>query len=125
MSLLTQIVNIQAETVAANGDTGWQPSGEVERLAVDIDVTSIRGASTPGITFFLDREGQDGNGYPMYSPSGLTSSGVLSQSIGPGLQTAVLPSASTRLRWTLQGLRFRPRLEPELTLPLKIFRPRL
>ncbi len=103
MSVLTQIINIQSETVITDGDSGWQPSGAVERLAVDLDVASLRGASTPGITFFVDREGQDGNGYPMYSPSEITSAGTLSQSIGPGLQTAILPSASTRLRWTLQG----------------------
>lgn len=83
--------------------------------ALDITVTSINGgASTPSITFFLERQGADGVWYQLFTTGAVTGALTISVDISPDLnavysappgsaQQHALFGASARLRWTFGG----------------------
>jgi hypothetical protein len=106
--------------VSAARDTGVDDgivfdTSDTTYAAWDMTVTAITGgASTPSITFFLDRQGADGVWYQIATTSAITSPGTVSIDISPALNGSVSgPLTSTvqhnvftrkgRLRWTFGG----------------------
>ena len=71
--------------------------------ASGIDAVFITGTGTPTITFFLERQGADGNWYPIWSPTAITTTGITSTSVGPGCATDAVVTENIRLRWTVSG----------------------
>lgn len=66
----------QLSTITANG--------QVEVLAVDINVTLLTGGAAPTVTFKLSRVGADGVLYQVWLPAAISAAGVFSTTIGPG-----------------------------------------
>lgn len=89
--------------ITTAGETPTLLVGPLSTLAVDIDVTTITGTGTPTITFFLERQGADGNWYPIWSPTAITTTGITSTSVGPGCATDAVVTENIRLRWTVSG----------------------
>lgn len=88
--------------VTASGSSGPLAVGVLTQLAVDVDVTALSGTS-PTLTIFVERQGADGNWYPIYSPSAINATGLTSTSIGPGLTTPALVTSTVRFRWVIGG----------------------
>ena len=59
-------------------------NGQIQVLAVDINVTALTGGVSPTVTFKLSRVGADGVLYQVWLPTALSAPGVLSTTIGPG-----------------------------------------
>lgn len=94
-----------AET-AANTGVSFSTAG-VSALAVDVDVTAFTGGTSPTVTFFVDRLGSDNVWYRTWTSSALSSTGPVSEVIGPyptatGITTAVL-TGTARFGWTFSG----------------------
>lgn len=100
MPVPTNVLDMDSALHTASGDSGWLPTSILKEIAVDVNLTSVRGAS-PSIAFFVDRQGEDQIGYPVYSPTALTAAGTVSQGIGDGAQTNAPLGPYTRLRWTI------------------------
>lgn len=94
----------------------------ITSAAYDATVTAFTGGTSPTITFLFDRQGADGNWYPILPPSGggvvtlsgtgLTASvdiGLLAQSISGGGVSSVYGAAhnvftpTSRVRWSIGG----------------------
>jgi hypothetical protein len=58
-------------------------------LDCDFNVTAFTGGTAPTVTFKVSRVGADGILYQVWQPTAISAAGPLSQSIGPGYQTAV------------------------------------
>lgn len=92
-------------------------TAQVANFAIDMTITSLTGGTTPSITLFVERQGADGNWYPVISSSGVTfSSGfpqVISIDIGEWSLSASgpfnsaaqhnAPTYTGRIRWTTTG----------------------
>ncbi len=91
----------QSETVTASGNSPALEVGPLTTLACDINCTAVAGAGT--VTFFVERQGADGNWYPIWSPAAISGAGVTSTSIGPGCATAAVLTGTLRCRWTIGG----------------------
>ncbi|MGW7001425.1 hypothetical protein ACWGCW_01010 [Streptomyces sp. NPDC054933] len=79
----------------------------IEAIAVDITLTSFTGGSSPSVTFFVDRLGNDSVWYRTWTSSALTTATTVSQVIGPfpaatGITTAVL-TGTARFGWSSSG----------------------
>ena len=74
----------------------------LDQLALDITVTAVSGTS-PTLTVFLERQGADGQWYPVYNPAAITAVGVTSTDIGAGLTVTKLPVNPMRLRFEIGG----------------------
>lgn len=82
--------------------------------ALDINVASFQGGTSPSITFFLERQGADTLWYQILTTSAVSSALTISVDISPALngsysappgsavQHAVF-THSARLRWTIAG----------------------
>jgi hypothetical protein len=84
-------------SVTASGDSGPLPTGTAVELAVDSTIT------TGGVTFYVDRQGSDGNWYSLWSSGAQATAGTVSASIGAGLTTTVSLGHTVRFRWVLSG----------------------
>jgi hypothetical protein len=103
MTNLQQIINQKSGTVSANGDSGPLPVGAVDYISLDINISAIGGSASLSVTFYIDRQGLDGNWYNIYSSSAQTSTGTITANLGPGLGTNVSLGSVIRLRWVLAG----------------------
>jgi hypothetical protein len=79
----------------------------IASLAVDITLTSFTGGTTPSVTFYVDRLGNDGAWYRLWTSAALTAAGPTSASIGPGQSgTNAAPGVLTgtcRFGWSSTG----------------------
>ena len=94
----------------------------ITNAAWDVTLTSFTGGTSPTITFLFDRQGADGNWYPIMPASGtgaaVLSAGTLSMSMDIGLLPPSVTGGSgvsiygaahnvftpvSRVRWTLAG----------------------
>jgi hypothetical protein len=83
--------------------SGPLPSGGYREVALDVNIASFTGGSSPSITFTLYRIGADGVLYSIYSGTAITAAGQLSVSVGPGLATAASLGSQIQLNWTVSG----------------------
>lgn len=92
-------------------------TSQVANFAVDMTITSLTGGTSPTITLFIERQGADGNWYPVISATGVTFSSGFPQTVsidigqwsltasGP-FNSAAQHNAATntaRIRWTTTG----------------------
>ncbi|HCT79265.1 MAG TPA: hypothetical protein DGT23_22430 [Micromonosporaceae bacterium] len=99
----------QTDAAATGSDaTAGFDTSKVGRGALDINVKTITGGTTPDITFHVDRLGGDGIWYPVASTAALTATGPVSLSIcdavadGADAQHAVF-TTQARVRWVFAG----------------------
>ena len=71
-------------------------------MAVDVNVSAVSGTS-PSLQLALQRRGDDGVWYPVWTPSAVTAAGVASTSVGPGCATAAVLTDQARLLATVTG----------------------
>lgn len=98
--------NVFARTSAAaivSGDSGDLPVDSFSELAVDITIGSISGTGPPTIQFFVERKGNNGNYYQLYSSSAVSTSQSISTSIGAGMTISTSFGTTARLRWVITG----------------------
>lgn len=99
----TGAVYTRASSAATvSGSSGDLIVQDFAELAVDINISAVSG-TTPSIQFFVDRKGGDGVYYQIYNSTSLTTTGVVSTSVGAGCATAQAFGTTARLRWTIAG----------------------
>lgn len=100
--------------VTGNGDSGAIDTTRISYAGLDINVTAITGGTSPTITFFVERQGGDGNWYQVLSTSGITGALTVSVDISPGLtgayaappgsaQQHAVFTKTARVRWAFGG----------------------
>lgn len=97
--------NVYARASAAattSGNSGDLAVDSFSELAVDINITAISG-TTPTIQFFVDRKGNDGIYYVIYTGSSINTVQAVSVSLGAGMGQSVSFGTTARLRWTIGG----------------------
>jgi len=101
---MATILSLASAAYTASGVTGPLPTASVTELAVDANVTTITGGTSPSITFYLDRLGADGVWYRMWTSAAVIVAGSVSTSVDPngGATDAVLTDAC-RFGWTFGG----------------------
>ncbi|MEV6833481.1 hypothetical protein AB0N17_02950 [Streptomyces sp. NPDC051133] len=72
----------QARTGPNTGDSFFTVG--YSSVAIDINVTTFTGGSSPSVTFFLNRLGGDGLWYPIWTSGAINTTKQLSASLGPG-----------------------------------------
>lgn len=102
MKTLVSLLDWDPRTVVASGASSSLPTLQLDYLAVDVNVTSLRG-DTPTIEFSVDRLGLDQIWYPAWSPDELTAAGKLSADIGTGASEDYFLTSAARLSYTLGG----------------------
>lgn len=99
----------QAEAAATgSGQTAAFNTGSVRTAALDVNVKTITGGTTPDITFHVDRLGGDDIWYPVASTAALTAVGPVSLSISPAVADGadaqhVVFTDQARVRWVFAG----------------------
>lgn len=88
--------------VSVSGNSGDLPVDSFSELAVDITITAISGTS-PTIQFIVERKGNDGNYYAIYTGTSLNTVQALSISLGAGMGQSVSFGSTARLRWVIGG----------------------
>jgi hypothetical protein len=96
------LLTLTSADYTTSGVTDPIAVGPLTTLAVDVDVTAASGTS-PSLALFIERQGTDGNWYPIWSPTAVTAAGVVSDSIGPGCSTAAVITSTIRFRWAVTG----------------------
>jgi hypothetical protein len=91
---------------ASNAGTSFSTS-LIGSLAVDITLTSFTGGSSPAVTYFVDRLGNDGVWYRIWTSTAASTATVITASIGPGITgtgnaSAVL-TGTARFGWSSTG----------------------
>jgi len=97
--------NVYARASAAattNGNSGDLPVDSFSELALDINISAVSG-TTPTIQFFVDRKGNDGIYYVIYTGSSINSTQSITTSFGAGMTQSVSFGTTVRLRWTIGG----------------------
>jgi hypothetical protein len=90
--------------ISANGNSGDLFVGDATELDFDVNITALDAAAT--FTLFVERKGEDGVYYPIYSPTAVVAApAVISQAIGPGLEDARDFGHLVRIRWTITALK--------------------
>ena len=86
---VTTVLNLPS-AARATYSSGPVTLPNYNNLVVDFDfnVTVFTGGTTPTVTFKVSRVGVDGILYQVWLPTAISAAGPLSQSIGPGYQTA-------------------------------------
>lgn len=97
------LVDLPGFNLLSVSSSGSLDVAQFRQLFVVADVTALAGGVTPTVAFFLEREYVPGKFTALYSPSALTGTGRISQSIGSGLETARSIGRTVRLRWTVSG----------------------
>lgn len=101
----------RGQTAAAATGSGMSDpfnTANIRAAALDVNVKTITGGTTPDITFHVDRLGGDGIWYSVASTAALTAAGPVSLSItdavadGADAQHAVFTSQA-RVRWVFAG----------------------
>lgn len=87
-------------------------TSEQDNLALDMNVVSFAGGTSPSITFFLDRQTANGDWSQVWSSGSVGVATNWGIDIGPGFSTFGAPNQltqhavftqSARLRWTIGG----------------------
>lgn len=83
-------------------------SSYLAHAALDITLTSFTGGTTPSVTFGVDRQGNDGLWYPVWSSGSTTTATVWSIDVSQSItqQTTGNPNAPTaaiHVVWTFTG----------------------
>lgn len=96
--------NASIDVSAASG-TLMQPTdtSSFERLHVDIQLNTLTGGTTPGVTITVQRQDSNGTWRTLYAFAPLTAVGSASQSIGPGLQTTIMIPPKCQVIWATTG----------------------
>jgi|GEM_PF-2082709 len=95
-------IALESVNYSSNGQTSAFKTDKFSYLAVDVNVSRLRG-NTPTIAIFFERQGADGNWYPIWSPTALSASGSLSTTIGSGQATNQALTDLARVRWAFTG----------------------
>ncbi len=85
-----------------SGNSGQLGCASLDLLAIDLTVVSLNTGAT-AVQFFLDRLGEDGVWYQLWTSASITAPGVVSASVGPGMATAAMIGRNCRLRWAVTG----------------------
>lgn len=97
----------QGEAAATgSGNSGAFSTRNVRSAALDINIRTITGGTTPNITFFVDRLGGDEAWYQVYATAALTATGVTSVSFSednPTAAQAFVLTDQARVRWVFGG----------------------
>jgi hypothetical protein len=96
------LIAAPAQQVSAAGNTSWYSTTGYRSLAVDVNVTGLTGTGA-SVTFVIERETANGEAAPVWSSPAVTTVGMVSASIGPGLQVPACLGDQVRLRWTLSS----------------------
>jgi hypothetical protein len=103
-----RVVTAGKSLVAATAVTGTASSNTTDidvsqyrELALDINVTSFTGTN---IAFFLQRKDAAGNYVAIYSPTALTTTGTVAQTIGVGAETNKGFGTIARIAWTCSAV---------------------
>lgn len=84
------------------GNTGDLAVDSFSELAIDLNITAFSGTS-PTIQFIVERKGNDGNYYAIYTGSVISAVQALSLSLGAGMGQSVSFGTVARLRWVTGG----------------------
>lgn len=97
--------NVFARASAAattSNNSGDLAVDSFSELALDINITAVSG-TTPTIQFFVDRKGNDGIYYVIYTGSSINTVQAVSTSLGAGMAQSVSFGTTARLRWVIGG----------------------
>ena len=100
--LLQQGTPPSPSVLTASGVSAPIAINSVEYLAVDVSVTAVSG-TTPSMLLYIERQGADGNWYPIWTSSAITAVGLTSTSIGSGMTIPAALGSTIRLRWAITG----------------------
>ena len=93
----------QSPTVQTSaGSTADLPVGSYSELAVDINLTALSGSS-PTLQIFIERKGADDTYYPIWQSVTLSTTTMISTTIGAGMAIAQGFGTTIRLRWAPGG----------------------
>ncbi len=102
----TTVLNQASAAQTANGNSGDLIVGPYTEISIDINITADSGTSQT-IQFFWERKGADGNYYPLWQTSVLSSSistpYQISTSVGAGMAYNQSLGSTGRLRWVIAG----------------------
>lgn len=94
----------QASGVAVSSSTVNQidphGSGALTTIEIDITVTALSAGGAINFTYY--RMDSFGNSYPVWT-AGASALGVITESIGPGMNVPKSPGSRGYLAWTLTG----------------------
>lgn len=97
------VLNRASAVEPAAGNSGTLNTTNVNRIAVDVNLTALTGGTAPTVTFFLDRQGLDGTWYQVWSSGAKSAPAAVSTSVGDGCTVSEVIGAAVRLRWTFGG----------------------
>jgi hypothetical protein len=86
----------------ASGDSGPLHVPAFNTLSLGVNVTAKTGTN-PTLNLSLDQLGADGVWYSLYAPTQLTDVGVVTQTIGPRMETTKMFGSIVRLSWVVGG----------------------
>lgn len=92
----------------ATGNTAALDSSATRCAALDVNVKTFTGGTTPSIQFFVDRLGGDGIWYPAANTAALTAAGPVSIEISPAVADGtdaqhMVFADQVRVRWVFAG----------------------
>ena len=109
-TVTSPITYASAAQAASNTGTSFSTTGATT-LAVDATVTGFTGGSSPTVTFFIQRLGNDGIWYQIWASTAVAATNTVTASIGPGMTgtgtnannvSAVL-TGTCRFGWSTTG----------------------
>lgn len=105
MAQVTSLVLASAAraTYTSGPQSTTTQNGQIQVLAIDINVTALTGGAAPTVTFKLSRVGADGVLYLVWSPAAISAAGVFSTTIGPGCATNVDLGSAYQLDMIVTG----------------------
>lgn len=91
-----------SQAIVAAGTSGpINVPASIRRLEFNINATAEAGAGA--LTLFIEGLDNEGQWYPLYTPTAISTVTDVSQSIGPGMQTDTVIPDTIRVRWTITG----------------------
>lgn len=96
------VYNKVSAAVTAAGNSGDLPVDSFSELAVDVNISAVGGTS-PTLQFIMERKGNDGIYYAIYTSASLNAVQTLSVSLGAGMGQSVSFGTVARLRWVTGG----------------------
>ena len=100
--------NQATAAATASGASDSFDTSRIGRAALDVNVKTITGGTTPSIQFFVDRQGGDGIWYPAANTAALTAIGPVSIEISDSAADAadaqhMVFGNLARVRWVFAG----------------------
>ncbi len=93
----------QTQTATTNFSSADLAVDRLSELAIDLNLTTLTGGTTPSIQLLVDRKGADGIYYQIDNPTALSAVGALSRSLGAGTANPVVFGNLLRVRTTILG----------------------